>query len=148
MDPSLLTPSLTNAQVRPIYSRTSLFAAAFLFGGFAVAIMAWFNAKRLSRLRQDAPWLVFCFAGSAIVLFYAMGLGSESGSDKRIINRGSGFLVWLLFSYVHGTAYRAMEAFGTPPPSPYKAIGGAFLGSFVLLTAVARLYEALGGSLA
>lgn len=148
MEPSLFTPSLTNTQVRPIFSRTSLFATAFLFGGFATVIMAWLNVKRLDRLKKDAPWLALSFIGSAVVLLYAMSLGAEFRSEQRLLNRGSGFLVWLLFSSVHGTVYRAMETFGTAHPSPYKAVFGSCLGSIVLLFAVAGLHVALGGSLA
>lgn len=147
MDPALLSPSLRDEKLRPIYSRVSLFATAFFLGGFGIIIMATLNAHRLGRLKQDGLTLILCLIASMGVILTCMFFAEEAREVTRIASRGSGFLIWLLFSHLHGKAYRAMETFGTDHPPPYKAMLLSLALTIVLIAITYAIFSLLGGTL-
>lgn len=147
MDPSLLTPSLSSEQPRAIYSKTALFASAFLGGSFALIMMAALNSHRLNRLRADAWWLL----GAVVTAIVAIGVGveifsrdgaeaSELGDYVKLANRGVAFALWFGFTYLHRQAHRAMETFGTTPRKPYLMVFVSFVVGVALLMLVSLIF--------
>lgn len=119
-----------------------MFAAAFFGGGFAVILVAAVNARRLGRLQQDTGWLVLGAAITATIGWLALSLGDVEGGRRqlRIASLAAGFLMWGLFHKVHGKMQRAMQTFGTKPPTPYLVFVGAVAFGWMMSAVVVACY--------
>jgi hypothetical protein len=82
---------------------------------------------------------------TVVVAIATLLLTDESKDLSRIATRGTGFLIWLIFSHLHSEAYRAMETFGTDHPAPYKAFGISFLVFAVMISITAALFMVFVG---
>ncbi len=142
MDPSLLKPSLDDRRFKPIYSASAMFAAAFFGGGFAVLVVAAANSQRLGRLQRDALWLALGGLFTASAAWIALKYSVEGSRELRIASLGTGFLTWGLFHTLHGKMHRAMQTFGTKPPTPYLMVIGAVAFGIAMAALITSGYAA------
>ncbi|MEL6950011.1 MAG: hypothetical protein AAGM16_07775 [Pseudomonadota bacterium] len=151
-DDDLLSPSLAETTLVPIYSVGALIAAAFFGGGLAVTMVAMINASRLKRLAKDMIWLLLAAALSigAVIWAITASEGPESPripSEARIYIRAIGFGLCGAFFLLHRQVYRTMNLSGRPPPSPYVTVAVAVVASFGINLLVGTLV-AINGELA
>lgn len=134
VDEELLTPSLTSGRPEPIFSAGALVATAFFGGPLAVALLGAENSRRLGRLRRDGLMIlgfVLLGAASFLAALYLWPPGDERSMSRnaRIAVRVVAFGLVGCFYLLHRGPYRAMQATGTEPPSPWgPAVAAIFAG--------------------
>ena len=145
MDPALLTPTLSGKPSEPIFSKTALFASAFIGGPFAVTLMFAYNSRYLSRERRDTAWVLLGLlaAATSVVAMLVMTAHGDRDSAQigRFVTRAAALLLWLLFSFVHAQPHRAQETFGAKPRKPWGSFFGCVFVGVGLTAMTSKLYE-------
>ena len=134
----LLKPSLDDTSSgKPIYSAQAAFFVAFFGGPFAVTIFTALNSKILGRFEKEK--MIFVGIGLGLVCAYSYMIYSllleydvignlgeflksvRKRPEIRYGGRIAGVILWGVYYQMHKKYHRAMELFGTEPPSPWNA---------------------------
>ncbi len=121
----LLQPSLTDARTdaTTIYSATAGYVTSFFGGPVAALAFAAVNARRLGRLRADAPLLIGGLALFAAVISWAfMGphpveVQQQIEEQLRIGVRALGLIYFGAIYLLHRRHYRTMAMMGIESPN-------------------------------